>query len=640
MAKSSLGTLTVNILAKTAGIEQGTRKGRAAFRNLEKEVKQVEKAIGTSMKVAGAAVAGFAAATAYAVKQEMALIATQKDLAKSMNATVTGLRAVNMAAESNSIDGLDGSLARFTRRLGAVENGGGPAAAAVKALKLDVEQLGKVDADEKLALVADAIKNTGISSQQATRYLQDMGFEQRGIYNIFAEGGDSIRAYREQVEAYGLAVSEIDAEKIGIADSAFDTLGRTTQGLTTQLSVELSGILASSAAAFEDWAKSGEDGVSNVRKAVDYMIDAIAKTIDVLDSLYRIGEIVWKSMRAGVAVISAGVFKLADAIAGSLLGQLAKMAEFAAKFKLPGAAEAAAMLRSVSGGLAEMAAVSETVAVEAAAELATAISDGINAPLVKGEAFKSWVDDARKAGEEMAAAAVAGRQFNAEDDPIEQTRTRLSGELQALVDYQKEKEELLFEQYQSEQDLLNESLENNKISYEDYAQAMLNIDQKLKDGQKKLDQQTAQERFKGAASFFGNMSTLMNTESRKLFEIGKIASYAGAVVSGIEAAVSSFAFGAKLGGPALGASFAAASAAATGVQIAAIANTQFGGGTAAVSNTQAVNAVTEPVQQQAPVATQEIYLRGIDPNMMYDGAQVLEALNRQIEDGGRIVGVI
>ena len=77
-----------------------------------------------------------------------------------------------------------------------------------------------------------------------------------------------------------------------------------------------------------------------------------------------------------------------------------------------------------------------------------------------------------------------------------------------------------------------------------------------------------------ASSIFGNLSSLMNTESRKMFEIGKAASIAGAIVDGIAAVQGAYKQGAKIGGPPLGAAFAASAAVATLANIKNIQSTQ------------------------------------------------------------------
>ncbi|WP_020408921.1 phage tail length tape measure family protein [Hahella ganghwensis] len=103
----------------------------------------------------------------------------------------------------------------------------------------------------------------------------------------------------------------------------------------------------------------------------------------------------------------------------------------------------------------------------------------------------------------------------------------------------------------------------------------------------------------GAKMVFGNLSTLMNSENKKLFEIGKKAAIANALIAGAEAVVHSYNFGAQLGGPPLGAAFAAAAAAATLVQIKQIKSQQFGGGGSLSSS--ANSAAYQPTVPQQPL---------------------------------------
>lgn len=115
------------------------------------------------------------------------------------------------------------------------------------------------------------------------------------------------------------------------------------------------------------------------------------------------------------------------------------------------------------------------------------------------------------------------------------------------------------------------------------------------------------------SGMFNNLSQLMNTESRKMFNIGKIAAKSGAIVDGIAAAVGSFKVGAQIGGPILGAAFATASLAATGAQIAAINSQQFGGGGSPTSfqgGQPSVNTNGGGVGPQQPTQNINIALNG------------------------------
>ncbi|WP_373081176.1 tape measure protein [Zhongshania sp.] len=76
----------------------------------------------------------------------------------------------------------------------------------------------------------------------------------------------------------------------------------------------------------------------------------------------------------------------------------------------------------------------------------------------------------------------------------------------------------------------------------------------------------------------GGMLGAMAGHSKKAFELNKKLNIAQAVIDGIAAAVGAFKVGSQIGGPVLGAAFAAASVATTGAMIKNIKSQQYGGG--------------------------------------------------------------
>ena len=130
----------------------------------------------------------------------------------------------------------------------------------------------------------------------------------------------------------------------------------------------------------------------------------------------------------------------------------------------------------------------------------------------------------------------------------------------------------------------------------------------------------------------------MNSESRKMFEVGKAAALAGAIVDGYAAITGAYAQGAKIGGPPLGAAFGAAAAAATFAQIQNIRSASFGskgGGssTGGGSVTQGINNQGEAVQGQAGGGGQTLTLQGVDPNSLFTGRQLIDTINQAQRDG-------
>jgi hypothetical protein len=90
------------------------------------------------------------------------------------------------------------------------------------------------------------------------------------------------------------------------------------------------------------------------------------------------------------------------------------------------------------------------------------------------------------------------------------------------------------------------------------------------------------------SAFLGQMSALMNSNSRKLFEVGKAAAIGETVVNTYRAATGAYAAlaGIPIIGPVLGAAAAAAAVAAGVANVQRIKSTPFGGGGGSVSASQ------------------------------------------------------
>jgi len=153
----------------------------------------------------------------------------------------------------------------------------------------------------------------------------------------------------------------------------------------------------------------------------------------------------------------------------------------------------------------------------------------------------------------------------------------------------------LQEQFASEAELENLEYQRKLADYAIYAE-MQNIAEseqsrfreKMKlDHESRLlsiDKKSAIEKRTHTQKALTDVAALMNTHSRKLFELGKAAAIANALISARESVVDAFKWGSKLGGPPLAFAFAAAAAAAQAANIASIASTSFGGGGSATSS--------------------------------------------------------
>lgn len=247
MARKSLGVLTLDLVARTGGFIQGMDKAERASakwrRQVEKDMKVVKDRTVSTLKAGAASATAFAAATAALTKTGTVAVESQLRFAKSLNTTYDSVTQLRAAFGDSGIDDFEASMNRLNRRLGAAELGRGAAMNAVKELKLDLQELAQVDAAERVAIIADRIKDVATNSQTAARYAQDLGFEQREAAAFFLQGGDAVRGYADQVDRLGLSLSDIDAQRVIDAKNAMGIFGDITEGVSQRLASNFAPLL-------------------------------------------------------------------------------------------------------------------------------------------------------------------------------------------------------------------------------------------------------------------------------------------------------------------------------------------------------------------------------------------------------------
>lgn len=318
MASRGLGTLTLDLVAKTSGFVAGMDKAERSSakwrKQVDRDLKTIRGGIDKTLKAGAAAVAAATAVTVALTKKGMDAVNSQATLAKSLDTTYDSITALRLAAGDAGLEGMEGSLTRLNRRLGAAEVGSGAAASAVKALNLDLAALSEMDVDERVASIADSIRDSGVSMQRAARFAQDLGFEQQAAAEFFAQGGDAIRAYRGEVDALGLAMSEIDVAKVQAASNAMGIFGDLTTAVSQRLSVEFSPILQQVATDLENAAKETGGFNSELSDLVDTTVRAVAFVASSIDGIRVVTKAVGSSIALFFLHINRGAVEFADSI--------------------------------------------------------------------------------------------------------------------------------------------------------------------------------------------------------------------------------------------------------------------------------------------------------------------------------------
>lgn len=319
-------------------------------------------------------------------------------------------------------------------------------------------------------------------------------------------------------------------------------------------------------------------------------------------------------------------------------------------------------------------AVSETIQLSNAMDQAAAFADDVSDAAGKTESrIAGAADEAQRLKEELWAAAAleqartSGRYSGRGGDPRQfDTEGRLGGGFvpsQDIIDQanailnpsrgrsggkgraaQPDRIGALAQSLMTESELLENWRAESMTKLEDFNalelealgghnEAKLRLEEEYQNRLRNIQDAERKQRIDAVSGALGDVATLMNSENKKIFNIGKAASIANATIKGYEAAVEAWDKGMKIGGPPVAAAFTAASLAKTGALISNIASQQIGGGSSGAPSGGGGSVASAPA---LPTQTVAINLQG-DTFSRASVEGLLEQIQSQLDRGGRLV---
>ena len=302
MANAVIGALRVNLGLDSAQFHRGLKKGNAGMAAFARRAK---------IAAAAAAVAFGVAAVAMA-KSGLRFVDSQAKMARSMDGTIDALRALQIAASDAGVDSgqLNGAMQKLGRGLAEAARKGGIAADALEFMGLKADELLTLDADERFAVMADRAKEMGLSAQEAASLLGDLGIRSKEMALLLIQGGDAIRAARQEVDDLGLSISAVDASKVEEANDAFSRIKFATEALANRLAIALAPALKAVADAFVAAMREG-GALRNLIDGIGNNIGRVAATAAAF-AAFMAGRF---AIAVGVAAVAA-VTRLSVSLAG------------------------------------------------------------------------------------------------------------------------------------------------------------------------------------------------------------------------------------------------------------------------------------------------------------------------------------
>ena len=660
-----VGKIVAHIMANTSGFSAGTKRAGRSLQTLDKSFAGSAK---SAAKWGAGIAAAAGAAFATLVRQSMQAVDAQAKLARSVDGTIGGLEGLERAAKDAGVAAGTASQAaqRLNVALAQAREGSGAAAEALDRIGVSAGELLRVDVDERFAVLADRMREAGMTTDQMALALRDLGTRNREMVLLMQQGGDAIRDATAEMAGYGLAVDAIDAAMIENLNDQLDRANDVWRGITTQLAVHAAPAIQAVVGLFSD-ASRETDGFSHqserlVRglvRGAGYAADAIhglrmafeavkAAAQGMLTVVYRISEslidVFVDMTQAKVDTLNRiirGMNRISPVNLAEIIFDRERSRKEMAWFMGEAVRDSERMTDDILNNLHRLANDMPSDRLNAAYQAALQDRERLAAEHEQNERrrLNNLMQAERDAEMERArqrAALAAEREAREQ----EQEQRRLERMLAGLESHLRTEEEAIVHSYQRRFDEIEELREKDLLSEQQYLDAHVRAWEIAEEDIRAMRERGAQadielERTKMSAiaaivtGGMGRIAGSMDQQNKKIFQARKGLGIAEALISayvGINAALAKGAAGIPE---------AITIGTAAMANVAAIARQQYsssggggGGGSAASAVPQAAAAGPSP-------SAGTLAVTGIDPGTLFSGDVVSDLVERISEHAGR-----
>ena len=701
MATTRVGGLSVILSAVTGPFDTAIRKSAGGVKSFGTTV------AGTTAKVAkyGAALGAVAAGgLAVFVSKTLDSIDKTAKLSGELGISTEALSAYNLQADltGTSMQDVAASIEKMQRNLGDAFVGVGAAKQGFAQLGLTLEDIQGLSPERQFETIADALSRVEDTNTRASAGAAIFGGKYKKIATLVDQGSEGFKKAREETERLGTSLSSIDAAQIEQANDAMRLVGEQFQGFIQQITIKLApaitavaNMIANTAGTANDFGGVMDNVIGFGIKGVEFLVDAWSglkiafnlgrialvtvgiagnKAINGLVKAFQfvttIGKATWETISIGAARFGRFLGSIFDSIK---IG-FATFVQFAGaqvRDLLNGASTVARQLKATQG-------IADDLQI-AAGQIGAATGDAVWR-VKKGirESNKELSDlDARAAkvkktfaelgagtSDEVSGSAGAIERIAILERDKQAAITSIATEAEAIRGESSLAANLKFEiQKANDAAAVTARANEEKLvatqDAEEVRQNALLSQQETFNAQQHANEQSAMQKnimlwksgLKGrlqlTGSILGQLGTLMQSKSRKAFEVGKAAAISEAVINTSLAANKAYQamVGIPIVGPALAAGAAASAVAAGVVQVQNIKSTSFGGGSVASSGGGGGGGAAAGAIAPDAVASSGVVAPPLEVVIDSDSEAVLtprglvDILNQAQEDGALISSV-
>lgn len=386
MASRSLGTLTLDLIARIGGftgpMDQASRASQKRMAEIKKSADAVGKAVGTAFAAVPAIVTGLVTSSALAAKEIT-------NLSKLAGLSATEFQRYAAAASTVGIeqDKLSDIFKDTNDKVGDfLATGGGELKNffEIIAPKVGVtaEQFRKLNSADALQLYVKSLEKANVSQAQMTFFMEAIADEATALVPLLSNGGKKFKELGDAAQAAGMVMDEQTISSAGEFSIKLTEIGQYASSAKTALAAEFMPVLAQLAKDFSDTSKQAGGLRNVVQEFAGDFVEVTAISASLADGIGR----VFKAAAYGAASSFSSVmayFRSIGATANTALGAIT-FGDTSAEFK-----ESAAKMSAEA-----------LINARAANTMFLELAEELDKPWA-GDKIRGYVKEAKKAAAEL-----------------------------------------------------------------------------------------------------------------------------------------------------------------------------------------------------------------------------------------------
>lgn len=239
MASRGLGTLTIDLVAKTsgfvAGMDKAERSSKKWRRQVEKDLQKASNAIKIGAGVAVAALGTMVVQTANSARE-------LQNLSRLSNTSTQDFQLMAYGARRFGIeqDKLSDILKDTNDRIGDfIQTGGGPMADFFENIAplvgVTADDFARLSGPEALQLYVKSLEDANLSQADMTFYMEAIASDATALIPLLKDNGREMRNLGDEAERVGAVLSDVEIGQLEEMRRSFDQLAGAAEGVRNQV---------------------------------------------------------------------------------------------------------------------------------------------------------------------------------------------------------------------------------------------------------------------------------------------------------------------------------------------------------------------------------------------------------------------